>query len=74
MTKPVNEEPGRALPTEVNKPDANPQSSRQEAQGHKSTQYDGNPNPQGTSSGALGPKDDTPLTLKKKSGPRNDKP
>lgn len=36
----------------------------------KATQFDGNPNPQGAASGTLKPKDDTPLTLKKKDGPR----
>jgi len=38
----------------------------------KSTQFDGNPNPQGDDKpGLLKPHDDTPAILKKKSGPRN---
>lgn len=44
--------------------------ARQEAEGRKATQFDGNPNPEGASSSLLGPKDDTPMILRKKS--RND--
>jgi hypothetical protein len=40
---------------------------RQEMQGQKATQFDGNPNPQGAPSSPLGPKDETPLVLEKKS-------
>lgn len=36
------------------------------------TVYDGNPNPTGSDSSLLGPKDDTPLRLKKVKGPRSD--
>lgn len=43
--------------------------SRTEAAGNKATQYDGNPNPKGDETGVLGPKDDTPAFLKKKTGP-----
>lgn len=45
---------------------------RQEAEGRKATQFDGNPNPQGAVTTALGPKDDTPSKLKKVEGPRDD--
>ncbi|NGM86579.1 hypothetical protein G5B35_04580 [Parapusillimonas sp. SGNA-6] len=39
---------------------------------HKATQFDGNPNPQSSESepSTLGPKDDTPAFLEKKSGPK----
>lgn len=43
---------------------------RQEAEGQKATQFDGNPNPEGAPSSPLGPKDDTPTILGKES--RND--
>jgi hypothetical protein len=43
---------------------------RQEAEGQKATQFDGNPNPQEVPSSALKPEDDTPMTLAKES--RND--
>lgn len=46
--------------------------AQDEAKGQKATQFDGSPNPQGTSSSALKPKDDTPMTLKKSEGPRDD--
>ncbi len=49
---------------------ASERSDRQEAQGQKATQFDGNPNPQGAPSSPLGPKDDTPTILGKES--RND--
>jgi len=48
---------------------APPSASRTEAAGNKATRYDGNPNPQGKETGVLGPKDDTPAFLEKKSGP-----
>lgn len=46
--------------------------NRQEAQRGKATQFDGNPAPQGSPSTTFKPKDDTPATLKKSEGPRND--
>ncbi|MFW7343691.1 hypothetical protein V0R37_19360 [Pollutimonas sp. H1-120] len=46
--------------------------NRQESQGRKATQFNGNPNPQGAHSSALKPKDDTPAKLDKSEGPRND--
>lgn len=45
---------------------------REEAKGHKATQFDGNPNPQGTDYTTFGPKDDTPMKLEKIEGSRND--
>lgn len=47
-------------------------SKRQQAEGQKATQFDGNPSPQGAPSSALKPKDDTPGLLKKTKGPRDD--
>ena len=46
---------------------------RKEAENNKVTQFDGNPNPQGTETTPLGPKDDTPFKLDKVEGPRNSK-
>lgn len=55
-------------------PNKNPEDKRdrKEAENQKVTQFDGNPNPQGTQTHLLGPKDDTPLKLDKVKGPRND--
>lgn len=44
---------------------ANEDSVRQEAEGQKATQFDGNPNPQGGPSTPLEPKDDAPMSLGK---------
>lgn len=52
---------------------APPEPSREEATGNKATQFDGNPNPKGVDAGVLGPKDDTPAFLEKKSGPATDR-
>lgn len=45
---------------------------RQEAEGQKATRFDGSASPKGASSDTLKPKDDTPMKLKKKEGPRDD--
>lgn len=42
---------------------------RAKAEGEKATQFDGDPSPKGSKSKAFKPEDDTPFTLKKKSGP-----
>lgn len=46
--------------------------SRLEAEGQKATRFDGHPNPQGAASDTLKPRDDTPMKLEKKEGPRDD--
>lgn len=62
---------GLRSPEELSEsPDAT--QSRQDAEGQKATRFDGSPSPQGASSDTLKPKDDTPLRLKKKEGPRDD--
>lgn len=45
---------------------------RKEAEGQKATRFDGSPNPDGASSETLKPRDDTPMTLERKEGPRDD--
>lgn len=50
--------------------DKDESTKRQEAEGQKATQFDGNPSAQGAPSSPLGPKDDTPTILGKES--RND--
>ncbi len=52
--------------------DSSERSGRQEAEGRKATQFDGNPNPQGAPSSPLKPQDDTPMTLGKSKESRND--
>ena len=42
------------------------QGLKEEAEGKKATQFDGNPNVDKAPDGALGPQDDTPWKLKKK--------
>lgn len=60
---------GLKSPTKGSKDDG---SRREEAEGQKATQFDGNPSPQGAPSSPLKPKDDTPGLLKKTEGPRDD--
>ena len=48
------------------------QARRQEVEGKKATQFDGNPSPQGAPSSPFKPEDDTPAILKKTKGPRDD--
>lgn len=45
---------------------------RQEVEGTKATQFDGNPSPHGAPSSPLKPEDDTPTILRKTEGPRDD--
>ncbi|HBT32217.1 MAG TPA: hypothetical protein DEB15_04990 [Pusillimonas sp.] len=52
---------------------AHDESKRREAEDAKATQFDGNPNPVAADRSPLKPKDDTPATLDKKSGPRTGK-
>ena len=65
-TPPTREQPKEAskVAPDTKKPSADPR--------HKATQFDGNPNPQSSESepSTLGPKDDTPAFLEKKSGPK----
>lgn len=65
-TPPTPEQPKEAnkVAPNKNKTSADP--------AHKATQFDGNPNPQSSESepSTLGPKDDTPAFLEKKSGPK----
>jgi len=44
--------------------------TRDEAEGNKATRFDGDPTPKAAARSAFKPKDDTPLILEKKSGPR----
>lgn len=43
-----------------------------DAQKQKATQFDGSPAPKGAPSETLKPKDDTPMKLEKRQGPRDD--
>ena len=52
------------LPGDTAAPDK--QKLRDEAEGQKATQFDGNPNVQQTEDRTFGPKDDTPWKLTKK--------
>lgn len=56
----------QATTSATNVPDP---SKRSEAEGNKATEFNGNPNPEATRSGPFGPKDDTPMRLKKVEGP-----
>lgn len=60
---------GLKSPEEVSE-SGEPSQRRQEAEGQKATRFDGSSSPKGAASDTLKPKDDTPMKLKKKEGPR----